>query len=347
MTPAVELDLERMRAHIGEEYHPRLDAVPDDPVRRIDIRGYCEAIHDTNPLWLDDDYARAHGYESVIAPPGFVEAFAPNYRLYHQWEDAYYLARFFPFEYPFPENGLPRILLLGEEVEQVRPVRPGEVIVGRSTFRDVQIKQSSSAGRLVVGVFEKRYETDEGEHVATVTWRNAAAEDPPKKADHNVGRPLPDGRELPIPEQGELADRSDLSSLRVGQRLPNLVEQVDISMMIRWTAIVWDMGTPHFDWDYARECYGLPAPLVAGPMQAAFNRRVLTDWMLPEDRMLEQRTRLRGVAACGDHSIVQTTIASVSERDDSVLVGVESQMTNQWGSITSLGTGTCLLSRDA
>jgi acyl dehydratase len=343
----VTLDLEAMREYIGVEYHPRLADVPDDPVRRIDIRGYCEAIADTNPLWLDDEYARAHGFESVIAPPGFVEAYAPNYRLYHRWEDSEYLGRFFPFDYPFPDNGLPRILLMGEEVEHIRPVRPGEIVIGRSTFRDVQIKQSASAGRLVVGVFEKRYETDTGEHVATVTWHNAAAEDPPFKANRGVGRPLGKSDRLPVPDAGEQADRRDLASLKAGQRLPNLVQQINISMMIRWTAALWDMGTPHFDWDYARECYELPSPLVHGPMLAAFNRRVLTDWMLPEDSFISHRTKLRGVSACGDHAISHTTITSVQEQSDGLLIGVETTMTNQWGSVTSLGDGVCLLSRDA
>jgi len=342
----VALDLDAMREYVGVEYHPRLADVPDDPVRRIDIRGYCEAIADTNPLWLDDEYARAHGYESLVAPPGFVEAFAPNYRLYHRWEDTEYLGRFFPFAYPFPDEGLPRILLLGEELEHIRPVRPGEIIVGRSTFKDVQIKHSASAGRLVVGVFEKRYETADGEHVATVTWHNAAAEKAPDKTGRGPGRPLGDDDRLPVPGEGAQADRNDLRSLKPGQRLPNLVQRIDISMMIRWTAVLWDMGTPHFDWEYARECYGLPSPLVHGPMLAAFNRRVLTDWMRPEDTFISHRTKLRGVSACGDYAISKTTITSVQEQSDGLLIGVETTMTNQWGSTTSLGDGLCLLSRD-
>jgi acyl dehydratase len=339
-------DLEAMRAYIGTEYHPRLAEVPDEPVRRVDIRGYCEAIADTNPLWLDDDYARAHGYASLLAPPGFVEAYAPNYRLYHRWENADYLSRFFPFAYPFPDNGLPRILLLGEDIEQIRPVVPGEVVIGHSTLRDVEIKDSASAGRLVIGVFEKRYVTDAGEHVSTVTWRNAAAEARPVKSDRGAGRPLGADDQLPVPEAGQLADRADPAGLAPGQRLPNLVQRIDITMMIRWTAVLWDMGTPHFDWDYARECYGLPAPLVHGPMLAALNRRVLTDWMTPEDTFVSHSTRLRGVSACGDHAISRTEITSVEQRPAGVRIGLATTMTNQWGSVTSLSDGVCLLSRD-
>jgi hypothetical protein len=198
-----------------------------------------------------------------------------------------------------------------------------------------------------VAVFEKRYETDAGEHVATVTWHNAAAEDPPHKLGHGVGVPLGEGDKLPLPPSGELADRGAIDTLAPGQRLPDLVEEIDISMMVRWTAVLWDMGTPHFDWVYARDCYDLPSPLVHGPMLAAFNRRVLTDWMHPRDQIVSHRTRLRGVSACGDHAIVQTSITTVDRHDDHVLVGVESTMINQWGGTQSLGAGVCRLALDA
>ncbi|VVE62060.1 hypothetical protein PCA31118_00885 [Pandoraea captiosa] len=48
-------------------------------VERGAIRKFADAIGDDNPLYRDDAFARAQGYEGIIAPPTFPTCFrAPN-----------------------------------------------------------------------------------------------------------------------------------------------------------------------------------------------------------------------------------------------------------------------------
>jgi acyl dehydratase len=50
-------------------------APQDFEVEKGAIRRFAEAIGDTNPLYLDVAFARAHGYANVIAPPTFPTTF--------------------------------------------------------------------------------------------------------------------------------------------------------------------------------------------------------------------------------------------------------------------------------
>jgi acyl dehydratase len=171
-----DLLLDELRRFVGTEYPPRLDTLPDEPVRVRDIRNYTESIADLNPLWIDPEYARAQGYTGIIAPPGFVETFAPNYRAYRVWEGAEHLRRTFPFDYPFGDTVLPRILLLSEEIQPQRPVAPGDIVIASSLVKDINISPSKTLGKLVTVTLEKRYSTPAGELLALVYWKMAAAE---------------------------------------------------------------------------------------------------------------------------------------------------------------------------
>lgn len=41
------------------------------------IRKFAEAIGETNPLFLDEAYAKARGYASIVAPPTYATTFRP------------------------------------------------------------------------------------------------------------------------------------------------------------------------------------------------------------------------------------------------------------------------------
>lgn len=42
-------------------------------VNRRDWQRWAVAVGDHNPLWFDADFARAHGYDDVVAPPLFLQ----------------------------------------------------------------------------------------------------------------------------------------------------------------------------------------------------------------------------------------------------------------------------------
>ena len=108
-----------------------LIGVSTDPyvieVERGQIRRFAEAIGDDNPLWLDRDYARAQGYDDVIAPPTFPVSFqVPGTPIWWQNLDR---KRFLAGEHGF---------------SYVRPVCAGDVLTCRMTLVDVERKEGRS-----------------------------------------------------------------------------------------------------------------------------------------------------------------------------------------------------------
>ena len=56
---------------VGRTTPPTLNEVEKGAIRR-----FAEALGDYNPIYYDEDYARASGFASVVAPPSFPCAFA-------------------------------------------------------------------------------------------------------------------------------------------------------------------------------------------------------------------------------------------------------------------------------
>src|ERR1700691_2582549 len=71
MTELTEADVltAEVRSWIGHRTEPMV--LPEE-IAAIDVRHYVEATGDRNPLWLDDDAARAAGYRARSAPPMMV-----------------------------------------------------------------------------------------------------------------------------------------------------------------------------------------------------------------------------------------------------------------------------------
>lgn len=336
------IDLERLRRHIGTEHWAIAKQFPTDPIRLADILEYTEATEDDNPLFRDRDFARRHGHADVIAPPGFTERFAPNYRAYHFSGGSEYLANMFPFEYPF--EGQPRILLMEETIEPLRPVGPGDTVYGEVTVEDIETMEAGSAGRLVVTTFRKDYRLAESEPVGVTRWRVAAAE-----SSFEVD-PARGGRLRPAPIEdfsGPATEPPAAAGPSTGEVLPRLSRTVTMTILVKWSAVLWDMGIPHFDAEYVQNVYGLRTPLVNGPLMAAYHRAALTDWMGPSGSIERHSVRLMGPVIAGETVTVETRIEAVEELPDERLrVTVGSIMHKEADgapALVSRGSGTCVL----
>lgn len=63
----------RFAAHVGTTSQPLTLTV-----ERGHIRRFAEAAGETNPIYFDEEAARAAGYPAVVAPPTFAAALRPN-----------------------------------------------------------------------------------------------------------------------------------------------------------------------------------------------------------------------------------------------------------------------------
>jgi len=114
------------------------------------IADYCAAIGETNPLYLDEEFARGTPYGGRIAPPLIFTTV--NFR--GTGPD------------PKVEYGNARFLG-GERVEVLAPMRPGDTITVYGQVREVYEKTGRS-GRMVFVVRRTRYENQRGQDVALV-----------------------------------------------------------------------------------------------------------------------------------------------------------------------------------
>jgi acyl dehydratase len=132
------------KALIGREYEP---SSPYE-VGREKIRDFAAAIDDRNPIYHDEAAAKAAGYPDIIAPPTFLTTLG---------------FKFGPQVVGDPELGLNYSMVVhGEqEFELLRPVRPGDVLVGKPKIIDI-----SARGKNEFLTYEASIETTSGEKVA-------------------------------------------------------------------------------------------------------------------------------------------------------------------------------------
>jgi len=110
------------------------------------IRRFVEALGDTNPLYVDPEYARQTRWGGVIAPPTFLCTISA------------------PLD--MPDLGYGRINLNGgTSYEWYRPVRPGDVITAQASVVEVCGVQGGS-GSMLIMVRSIRYTDQDGRLVA-------------------------------------------------------------------------------------------------------------------------------------------------------------------------------------
>ena len=121
-----------------------------EPLTASDVRRYVDATGDTNPLWLDDDFARSAGYQGRLLPPILVG-----------WT---------PFSLKEPEEGkgpsidvrrqLPvpaaytNVRNAGSETEWLKPVHLGEPLSCQSHIVDITARE----GKMGVGIYVTQLE---------------------------------------------------------------------------------------------------------------------------------------------------------------------------------------------
>jgi acyl dehydratase len=131
------------REFVGRMFPP---AEPYE-VTRVKIKEFADAIGDLNPVYRDQDAAKAAGHPDVIAPPTFPIVVSMS-----------------GSSLTDPELGLNYAMVVhGEErFEYRRPLRAGDVITCESTISGIQ-----SIGRNERLDIQTVITTIEGEHVCT------------------------------------------------------------------------------------------------------------------------------------------------------------------------------------
>ncbi|MGW3767055.1 bifunctional MaoC family dehydratase N-terminal/OB-fold nucleic acid binding domain-containing protein [Actinomadura verrucosospora] len=156
----------RLRAWVGRPYGARRDG--QDPVNVPMIRHWVEAMEDGNPVYLDEEAARATGREGVVAPASMMQAwtmrgYAASVRADPAGPDE--------LTELLAEGGYTSVVATDSEFEFHRELVPGDRVSVEETVESIspEKKTALGAGRFVSTV--KTYRDGAGEVVATQRWR--------------------------------------------------------------------------------------------------------------------------------------------------------------------------------
>ncbi len=125
---------------IGRESDPLLQEVEKGAVRRL-----AEALGDPNPIYTDEEAARAAGHPGLLAPPTFPAVLAVNDRFRHSLD-----------------LGTRSLLHSEQQFEYGRSIVAGDRIIVRNRVADVQEK-SGPSGPMDVIVIEAEGRSPEGD----------------------------------------------------------------------------------------------------------------------------------------------------------------------------------------
>lgn len=146
-----------IRAFIGRE----VSFTAPEELGRAAIRYFATAIGDSSPLYTDDEFARANGHPSVIAPPTLVcetNQFVPEPRMDangyigHLWD--------------LPVSDC-MLLRGGNAYTFERPVLPTDRITVTWRVEDITERESSSGAELLFLTSVATYNNQDGELLAT------------------------------------------------------------------------------------------------------------------------------------------------------------------------------------
>ena len=137
---------EGMKKMIGHEWGPN-----SYEVDKRWIRTFAEAIEDPNPLFYDEEYAKKTRFGGIIAPTGFPTAL-------RQEEGGEWLKA-------EPCSLNTGTLNGGNELENVKPIRPGDTITVLDKLVDIKEKETKR-GTMLFFSFERTYTNQNGEVVA-------------------------------------------------------------------------------------------------------------------------------------------------------------------------------------
>jgi uncharacterized protein len=173
----------------GEEYQSRLEAFQGstvgaategpDAVNQAMIRHWVEAMGDENPVYLDEEAARANGFPGVIAPPTMLQAWIMRgYKATAELAEARAAGRVSEGGTPadelmavLDEGGFTSVVATNCEQEYHRPVVLGDRLSVSSSIETVSPEKQTGLG---VGHFITTlldFTDQNGEPVASMRFR--------------------------------------------------------------------------------------------------------------------------------------------------------------------------------
>jgi acyl dehydratase len=267
--------------------------VGPDPVDRTLIRHWAEVLDDRNPIYVDDDVARATGRPGIVAPATMLQAWTmPGYR--KTVEGTRYDPLWNELVTLLHDAGHIGRVATDCQQEYVRELVPGEWIRHTEVLESISDEKKTALGAGHFVTFIRTYTTDRGEHVGTELirvyfYRPAAA---------------------PATERAAPAEPKPVAG---GEELPPIEIPITATLIVAAAIATRDYEDIHHD--HARATQGARDIYMNILATTGFVGRLVTDWAGPAARLKRVAIRL-GVPNYPGDTMIMT--GNVTARDGAV-----------------------------
>lgn len=141
-------------------------SVARDEVNRPMIHHLCDAMEETNPIYLDPEAARAAGHPDVVAPPSALQVWNminPSDPVIESDVDRAYAE--------LAESGYPKVVAVNCDQEYDRYLVPGDVLTATETVETLVGPKQTGLGEGYFITTLTSYTDQRGERVGTMRFR--------------------------------------------------------------------------------------------------------------------------------------------------------------------------------
>ena len=146
---------EEMRAQIGKESEPWILEID-----KTSVRMFARSVGYTDQVYYDEASAKAAGFRSLPAPPGYLGT--PIYNPSQNSGSAR------PRSFPEPRRPMTRNLNGGTDIEYLADICAGDVLTASSATASIEERQGR-LGEMLITTVKTTYRNEHGEIVAIAT----------------------------------------------------------------------------------------------------------------------------------------------------------------------------------
>lgn len=359
---AEEGTLEYVPEYLPEESKRQLlawakESAPEPAPLVVDeylIRHWCETLEDGNPLYLDESYARARGFPSVVAPPGSVmTTFAMHFRW--PWPPGdrepvrhihYYIKELL---------ALPVGIITAIEVENHRPLLVGDRVsvsqrlvsispwkktrlgeghfwtmdrLYRNQHRDLVLRERMTA--FGYGREQGAFPRSAPSHPASAGWSPAVEE---------VLQGEKTGYRPPAYRDRYWEDIDE------GEELPRLYMPITFTRCVYLASATRDFSPQHSNREYAQQRSRARDVFVNTPFNLGMFSRFLTDWGGPKSIVRRINMAMRGNVCAGDDMVITGKVTRKYVEAGELRIDLDLTMSTQDGPVTPCTATLALPSR--
>lgn len=315
------------------------------------IRHWCETLEDGNPLYLDHDYARSQGFDSIVAPPGSVmTTFAMQFR------------------WPWPPGGreparhihfvvkelldLPVGIITQIEVENGTPLQIGDRVSVSQRVVSVSPWKKTRLGEGHFWTMDRLYRNQEGELVCR---ERMTAFGYGRQEGTPVGTAASSGGWSPAVEDVIEGEKTGYKppqfverfweDVEEGDELPKLVMPITFTRCVYLASATRDFSPQHSNREYAQSRSKTKDVFVNTPFNLGMVSRYATDWGGPRATVRKMKVAMRDNLCAGDEMIMTGKIIRKYVEDGDARVDIDIVVATQDGPVVPCGATVALPSR--